>query len=184
MNRKNDSFAIVGLLFILFLAFNLFRSREDAQAASPQEKEADQLFSLEEQSVITVPYDQYKLTQGPHGYSYGHQALDLSAGNGSVIRSPINGFVTDLYIDEVNNPTLIIENDLYQVTLLHGKYSVKPGQRLLLGQPIGIESNLGYTKDMSGRPCVNRDCGYHTHLNIYDKRLGENANPLVLLGLE
>jgi hypothetical protein len=183
MNRRNDSYAIVGLFFILFLLFNLYRSRQNVQAASPQIEEAGKVFNLEEQTLIALPYDQYKLTQSLHGYLYGHQAIDISAGKDAVIKSPINGFVTDMYIDDVNNPTLIIENDIFQVTLLHGVYSVYPGQRLVIGQPIGTESNLGYTKDMAGRPCTNRECGYHTHLNIFDKRLNKNANPLTLFGL-
>lgn len=184
MNKRHDSFAIVGIIFVLFLAFNLFRSRENARAAPPQNTKVDVSLSLEEQVSIAVPYDQFKITQGPHGRSYGHLAIDISAGDGAVIRSPIHGIVTANYIDEYNNPTLVIENDIYQVTLLHGIYSVNPDQELVLGQQIGTESNLGYTTDIAGRPCAGRDCGYHTHFNILDKRLGENVDPLVLLGLE
>jgi hypothetical protein len=47
---------------------------------------------------------------------------------------------------------------------------------------VGVESNLGYTTDMAGVPCWGRDCGYHTHLNVFDKRIGGNVNPLELLG--
>ena len=66
--------------------------------------------------------------------------------------------------------------------MLHGDYSVSVGQQVGLGQAVGVESNLGYTTDMAGVPCWGRDCGYHTHLNIYDKRIGENVNPLELIG--
>jgi hypothetical protein len=184
MDQRNNSYAIVGFIFILFLVFNLYRSRVNARAASPQDEQVNEVFSLDEQLVIAIPYDLYELTQGPHGFSYGHQAIDISAGKGAVIKSPINGFVTNIYIDDIYNPTLVIENDIFQVTLLHGVYTVQLGQRLSIGQPIGTESNLGYTEDMFGRPCKDRECGYHTHLNIFDKRLGENANPLELFGLE
>ena len=65
--------------------------------------------------------------------------------------------------------------------LMHGIYTVAVGDTLRAGQPIGTESNLGNTTDMQGISCRNRDCGYHTHLNVFDKRLGENINPLDLL---
>jgi murein DD-endopeptidase MepM/ murein hydrolase activator NlpD len=131
---------------------------------------------------IAAPYDHYTITQGPHGASYGHMAIDLAAGKGAVIKSPITGKVTARYVDQYGNPTLVIENEYYQVTLLHGKYTVEVGQQVEIGQKIGKESNLGYTTDMAGRPCRDRGCGYHTHLNIFDKRLGANINPLDVIG--
>jgi murein DD-endopeptidase MepM/ murein hydrolase activator NlpD len=109
-------------------------------------------------------------------------AIDIAAGKGAVIRSPINGQVTALYVDQYGNPTLVIENDNYQVTLMHGKYTVEAGQQVEIGQKVGKESNLGYTTDMAGQPCWNRECGYHTHLNIFDKRIGGNINPLDVIG--
>lgn len=131
--------------------------------------------------VFLSPYDSYTLTQGPHGFSYGHMAIDIAAGNGAVIYSPIDGDVIDLFSDGLGNPVLIIENEIFQVTMMHGKYSVHIGQTVQAGQPVGTESNLGNTTDMQGRSCRNRDCGYHTHLNVFDKRTGTNINPLDLL---
>jgi murein DD-endopeptidase MepM/ murein hydrolase activator NlpD len=131
--------------------------------------------------MVVAPYDSYILTQGPHGYSYGHTAIDISAGKGAEIRSPIQGTVTAFYYDEVGNTSLLIENSRYQVLLLHGLYTVEVGQAIALGQVIGTESNQGNTLDMAGNSCRNRDCGYHTHLNIYDKTYGVNVNPLELL---
>jgi murein DD-endopeptidase MepM/ murein hydrolase activator NlpD len=127
---------------------------------------------------IFAPYGQYTLTQGPHGFSYGHMAIDISAGNGAEIKSPIQGYIADLYTDQYGNPTLMIENDFYRVTMLHGKYEVAVGEQISPGQIVGRESNLGLTTDMQGRSCRYRDCGYHTHLNIFDKRLNKNVNPL------
>lgn len=132
-------------------------------------------------ATIIVPYDSYVLTQGLHGFSYGHMAIDLKAGKGAMIKSPIEGTVSALYIDEIGNPTLVIENEYYQVTLMHGEYTVTVGESLKLGQPVGTESNLGNTKDWAGNSCRGRDCGYHTHLNVFDKRLGMNVSPLDLL---
>jgi hypothetical protein len=66
------------------------------------------------------------------------------------------------------------------VTLLHGIYTVAIGDRLKLGQPVGQESNQGNTVDALGNSCRGRDCGYHTHINIFDKILGTNINPLEL----
>jgi len=133
-------------------------------------------------TVFVSPYDDYTLTQGPHGYSYGHMAIDIAAGKGAIIHSPIHGKVTALFIDGVGNPALIIENDVYRVTMLHGVYSVQKGESVKAGQTLGAESNLGNTTDMQGNSCRNRNCGYHTHLNVYDKRIGNNINPLDLLG--
>ena len=127
------------------------------------------------------PYDDYTLTQGIHGTSYGHMAVDIAAGKGATIYSPIQGKVTELYIDGIGNPTLVIENEVYRVTMLHGDYSVHIGENLNAGEMVGTESNLGNTKDMQGNSCRNRDCGYHTHLNVFDKRIGTNINPLDLL---
>lgn len=127
------------------------------------------------------PYDHYTLTQGVHGYSYGHMAVDIAAGKGATIFSPIHGEVTERFIDGIGNPTLVIENEVYRVTMLHGDYSVQIGENLKAGESVGIESNLGNTTDMQGISCRNRDCGYHTHLNVFDKRIGANINPLDLL---
>ncbi|NPV75668.1 MAG: hypothetical protein HPY59_04755 [Anaerolineae bacterium] len=135
----------------------------------------------ENQTAFRAPYVQYFVTQGLHGFSYGQMAVDISGGKGAEIISPINGEVTAFYIDQSGNTTLIIENQVYQVTLLHGLYEVNIGDQLTIGQRIGMESNQGYTLDMQGNPCWGRDCGYHTHLNILDKRTGQNVDPFTLL---
>jgi murein DD-endopeptidase MepM/ murein hydrolase activator NlpD len=132
-------------------------------------------------AAVIAPYDNYIVTQGPHGYSYGHAAIDIKAGKGAVIKSPIEGVVTALYMDEIGNPTLVIENDIYQITMMHGEYTVAIGDGVKIGQPLGTESNLGNTTDGWGNSCRGRDCGYHTHLNIFDKRRGANVNPLDLI---
>lgn len=130
-----------------------------------------------------APYADYVITQGVHGSSYGHMAIDLAAGKGAPVLSPINGVVTGNYVDQWGNPTLVIENDIYRVLLLHGVYSVEEGDSVQLGEQVGTESNRGYTTDMRGVPCAGRTdyCGYHTHLNVYDKRLESNVNPLELI---
>lgn len=133
-------------------------------------------------NVIIYPYFlQYKMTQGVHGAEYGHMAIDISAGNGATIVSPITGMVTEVFIDQYNNTNLIIENERFTVTMLHGNYSVAVGQWLSIGDAVGTESNNGYTLDAFGQPCAGRDCGYHTHLNVYDKQAAANVNPLEVL---
>jgi murein DD-endopeptidase MepM/ murein hydrolase activator NlpD len=135
-----------------------------------------------EPTIVTAPYDNYTITQGPHGQSYGHLAIDLAAGRGEAVKSPINGFVTNLYVDEYGNTTLVIENDVYAVTMLHGDFAVSVGDELRAGQTVGTEGNNGYTMDFLGNLCYGRTyCGNHTHLNIYDKRIQANVNPLDLI---
>jgi len=134
-----------------------------------------------DETIFESPYDDFILTQGLHGLSYGHMAIDISAGKGSEIKSPIHGEVAAIYTDQLGNPTLILENNVYKVTLLHGKYHVSVGDIITIGQPVGIESNLGYTTDMLGRSCNQRECGYHTHLNVFSKELNSNINPLELI---
>ncbi len=131
--------------------------------------------------TFVAPYDDYWVTQGVHGASYGHMAVDIAAGKGATIRAPIAGRVTEKTIDGVGNTKLVIENDYFQVVMLHGIYTVAVGDEVSWGDQVGEESNNGYTLDMQGRLCTGRDCGYHTHLNVYDKRLGRNINPLDLL---
>lgn len=131
--------------------------------------------------ATALPYDEYFLTQGLHGESYGHLAIDIAAGNGSVIKSIINGTVTATGYDQWGNTFIQIDNDVYTVLYLHGAYSLVAGDAVTAGQPIGTESNIGYTLDMAGNLCTGRDCGYHTHLNVFDKRLGINIDPRSLI---
>lgn len=132
-------------------------------------------------AAIHYPYDDFWISQGPHGAAYGHMAVDLVAGKGSPIKSPLSGVVVDTYLDQYGNTTMILENARYRVTLMHGDYSVAIGQEINLGQVIGRESNKGYTTDIYGNPCWEGDCGFHTHLNVFDKTIGQNVNPLDVL---
>ncbi len=145
--------------------------------AAPDTPASDPAYHAE----IAVPYDTYFLTQGVHGQAYGHSAIDIAAGNGSTIKSIINGSVTGTGYDQWGNTFIQIENEYYVVLYLHGVYSPALGEQVRAGQPIGTESNIGYTLDMAGNLCAGRDCGYHTHLNVYDKRLGYNIDPLSLI---
>ena len=131
--------------------------------------------------AIGLPYDEYFLTQGLHGESYGHLAVDIAAGNGAIIKSIVNGTVTGNGYDQWGNTFIQIENDVFIVLYLHGAYSLVAGDAVTAGQPIGTESNIGYTLDMAGNLCAGRDCGYHNHLNVFDKRLGINIDPRGLI---
>ncbi len=204
--RPIDGMMLAGLGILLLFAFHVIRSvvgsglpnaidvpansRADEQTAAPAApaQTTDVTTApmtpsqIEWHQVISAPYTTYVLTQGPHGMSYGHYAIDIAAGKGEPILSPINGSVTQRYTDEWNNPIIVIENEIYQVTMYHGDYALNIGDAVQIGQQVGTESNHGYTMDMQGRLCAGRDCGYHTHLNIYDKRLGANINPLDVIG--
>lgn len=176
-----DALTLVAIVLIVFMISKVLI---DKTRSTPETSQAPESFiEVVDHNAIAVPYDNYVITQGPHGESYGHLAIDLAAGENSIIKSPINGEVSDLFVDEYGNPTLVIANEIYEVTMLHGEYSVMIGDKINLGQPVGYESNLGYTTDMQGRSCKNRNCGYHTHLNIFDKQLNTNVNPIEILEL-
>jgi len=170
--------AALALLVIMGISLLSDHAPQPAEAAGHERQAA---VVQHDPDRVVAPYEDYILTQGPHGQSYGHLAIDLTAGKGAVIRSPIEGEVSALFVDNLGNTTLIIENEHYQVTLMHGIYNVQVGDHLALAQPVGYESNQGYTIDAWGNLCAGRDCGYHTHLNIFDKRLSENENPLNLI---
>lgn len=188
-NERVDGFAVLALAFLFFLGFQIISDRAITQPAMAmdeigmEDSEAASLQTIDfiDYAVIGQPYEDYFLTQGPHGFSYGHSAIDISAGEGAEILSPIYGIVLANFVDELGNPTLILENELWQITLMHGEYILSTGEQVSLGQVVGYESNLGYTTDMQGRSCQGRDCGYHTHLNIYDKRINANINPMDVL---
>jgi murein DD-endopeptidase MepM/ murein hydrolase activator NlpD len=184
MQPRIDGLSIVALALILLLGASLLNDASpSAGMAAAQPTAIPSAVPTPDPEAFAAPYPSFTLTQGLHGASYGHLAIDLAAGEGTPILSPIHGEVSDLYRDEWGNPTLILENEIYQVTLLHGDYTVSIGQLVALGDPVGFESNQGYTTDLAGAPCWERPgCGYHTHLNVYDKRLGENVDPWGLIG--
>lgn len=117
------------------------------------------------------------MSQGSHGHTYGHNAVDLVAGNHAAVIAPISGQVIRNNIDGFGNTILQIENPCYVVDLWHGNWkSVRVGDVVYQGQPVGHEDNNGYTMS-GGVLCNGRDgCGDHTHMNVYDKIAGRNMN--------
>ncbi|MFO7664077.1 MAG: peptidoglycan DD-metalloendopeptidase family protein [Chloroflexota bacterium] len=200
MRIRLDGMVIAGIALLVLFAFNLLQGWvgepghggagpygelvEGAIAtpeAAAEPVTGGQLHDPSWHMVVAPPYDTYFLTQGLHGQSYGHLAVDIAAGNGSTIYSIINGAVTGKGYDEWGNTYIQLENENYVVLYLHGVYTREIGQLAMAGEQIGTESNLGYTMDMYGNLCAGRDCGYHTHLNVYDKNLGSNIDPLSLI---
>ena len=187
MQPKIDGLSIAALALILFLSASLLTEATSAEASfepAAPETAAQETAAQDPaaDAALIAPYETYTLTQGPHGQSYGHLAIDLAAGEGATIRAPIQGIVSELYEDVYGNPTLVIENEVYRVTLMHGNYTVAPGQSVALGEAVGTEDNQGYTTDLNGNLCYEQaGCGFHTHMNVYDKRIQANVNPLDLL---
>lgn len=191
MEIRINGITLVGIVMLAFFGWVLLSDRSSTASAAPQaltietstqpapENTPAAVESLPlDPAAIRYPYDEYILTQGPHGASYGQMAVDLTAGKGAEILAPISGVVLALYVDQYNNTTLILDNEIWQVLMMHGDYSVQAGETVQIGQVVGHESNHGYTVDWQGNLCAGRDCGYHTHLNVFDKRLGSNVNPL------
>ena len=180
--KRIDGAALVAVLFMGFLFMRLMVDVVGSSGGNTGGMQVAQAqVSTIDNDAFASPYETYTLTQGLHGQSYGHLAIDIAAGKGAKIHAPINGVVSARFVDQYGNTTLVIENEHYQVLMLHGNYTVAEGAQVEIGQVVGTESNNGYTLDMAGRPCAGRDCGYHTHLNVYDKQLGTNVNPLNLI---
>lgn len=206
---KIDGLALVAFLFVLFILHNLFedwrdlapaaamsnpdqaavvsQARKSLNGAAGQPKVAEIPVVLPagdrlqlDQDALQMPYADYAVTQGLHGYEYGHTAIDITAGKGAQIHSPINGLVTANFTDPAGGTILVIENERWIVILVHGIFSIPAGEFVRLGQVVGLESNQGDTVDMEGRSCRGRDCGYHTHINVLDKRTGQNVDLLAL----
>lgn len=118
-------------------------------------------------------------TQGDHGASYGHAAIDIAAGKGANILAPTDGEITGRGTDQWGNPfvEMIDEDGEYRHLFLHGDYVVEEGQQVRQGEIIGYESNQGYTLDMAGNLCAGRDCGYHTHWAAFDAVTGAPIYP-------
>ncbi len=110
-SRKNapvDGLALVGLFFLIIMLLNaIIEPGSSVDTAAAQGNPAAP--QAPDWNAVAPPYDSYFVTQGPHGESYGQAAIDLTAGQGAEIKSPINGTVAAFYIDEYSNTTLIIE---------------------------------------------------------------------------
>ena len=187
-SRFFNGWTVIGIMMIFIFGYAAFANQGRVVQGSGQrgvenvQNGSGSLVIAGSQTAVFSPYEEYTITQGLHGQSYGHLAIDIAAGRGEPILSPINGQVTANYIDEYKNTTLVLENEAYIVTLLHGEFTVNKGDIIEIGDKIGGESNKGYTMDMQGNLCYGREyCGNHTHLNIYDKRLQANVNPLDLI---
>ena len=107
---------------------------------------------------LSMPYSGgYNTNGGVHGQWYGECAIDISGGYGSTVISPINGLVTQKYIDGYGNPIIQIENSIYLVKLYHGDWTVSFGDPLDIGQPVGTEASHG------------KSTGPHTHFSVFIK---------------
>lgn len=127
---------------------------------------------MSEDLAPNSPYKEAWLTQGIHGCDYGHAAIDMVAVGDTTIYAPITGCVTRNGYDGVGNTVWVIENEQYQVTLLHGVYNVYPPECVKRGFPIGVEAGIG----RSTKP--------HAHMNVYDEICGCNVNPRLLIKLD
>lgn len=123
-------------------------------------------------TAISLPYTHARISQGLHGCEYGHAALDMVGVGTEKIVSPCTCTVIQNDYDGLDNTRLVLQNDQYIVTLLHGVYSPQRGDQLISGQLIGWQASLG------------NSTGPHTHLNVYDRQAGGNVDPMALLPID
>ena len=122
----------------------------------------DELFAM------IYPKGTYVVIGGVHGQSYDHCAIDVNAykGAGTPVFSPINGVVTQKYVQpKLKNTVIRIENSMYVVELLHGNWNkVRRGQRVSILEQVGTEASIGnstgphthfHAQRRGGYPCVN-----------------------------
>jgi murein DD-endopeptidase MepM/ murein hydrolase activator NlpD len=113
-------------------------------ATIPIATEAPSIDDQDDPTEFEAPYDDYTVTQGPHGGWYGHMAIDITAGKDTPIKSPISGIVTDLFVDQWGNPNLVNENEVYLVSLLHCNNSVAENNHKEIGQIVGMKATRLY----------------------------------------
>jgi murein DD-endopeptidase MepM/ murein hydrolase activator NlpD len=102
------------------------------------------------------PSSSPRLTQDWHGLG-GWSGYDYATYCGDVLYSPVNGVVKYNGLDGYNhvdssghvwpqNTMLVIATrQSEELVLLHGDYTVYPGQRLVAGQHIGYEASNGWS---------------------------------------
>lgn len=115
------------------------------------------------------PPGSFEITNTLHGQDYGECAFDLARGIGTEVLSPINGVVTQRYVDGLNNPIIQIENSVYLVRLYHGDWTVNAGDVLTITQKVGYENTHGDTST-----------GPHTHFHIIKKGYGCTSPDLLI----
>lgn len=119
----------------------------------------------------TIPYDalgaiyngrSQTTNAALHGLA-GHEGVDIAAGCGATIYSPISGTVTYNGRDGYNHvdssgktwpqsTMLVITGDEVEVELLHGDYAPAVGEKVSAGQVVGKENKHGWAS------------GCHTHI--------------------
>jgi murein DD-endopeptidase MepM/ murein hydrolase activator NlpD len=145
----------------------------------------ERMLISENAGEFALPYTPgtFVVTQGEHGASYNHAAVDLAGGANTLVIAPINGVVTVNETNDIGNTVLQIEGDGFVAELLHGNWDIAVGTVVSIGDPVGTEANHGYTFDMNGNKCgTGSDCGYHTHFNLVDKTTGQSVYPKELIG--
>lgn len=165
-------YVITMLLFAAIVGISIWGGIGSVTAAPPHPYDDSDCF-------LRYPYETLvSETQGPHGAEYGHWAIDLAGGAGSTILSPIDGEIIVNTMDGYGNPTLEIKNNCHLITLLHGNWNdFAIGEKVYAGQPVGTESNQGYTFGYAGRYCgTDSGCGYHLHINVEDED-GKSIDP-------
>lgn len=125
------------------------------------------VISADKPQPTTNLYDNFRVTQAAlHGLN-GWEGVDISAGCGQPIYAPFAGFVTYQGLDgyrHYENGRLYSENTMLTITgdngmiltLLHGNYTVGPGEQVEAGQIVGTEASNGWST------------GCHSHVILKD----------------
>lgn len=127
--------------------------------------------------VIVLPYlasDNPRLfPNGYHGDNWRGRDYTVPAGAGATLVAPVTGEVVRMGTDAYCGPwgcgnsyVLFRAIDGTEVMLMHGRYSVTPGQRVRQCEPIGAEASIGNSSEP------------HTHFSV--RKDGRLVDPLDL----
>lgn len=138
---------------------------------------ANRSITVDETSSIAPIYKNYSVSNASlHGVP-GWEGVDIYAGCGKPVLSPISGIVAFNGLDGYNQvdergvvreqtPMITIKNDRYTVTIMHGNYTAPIGTRVVTGEQVGTEGSQGMSTGCHSHVVVKENGKLKNYLDI------------------